>query len=559
MAGDEVSVAVNGGTVMGRHQPASAAHPKALDVFYGMPYATVERFQPAVMVPPPRSGTLRAVEPGPSQPFPMAPHDTAESPLRLNIFRPCTCSSAPRPPSPGGGGGDGSGSGRKGRLLPVLVYIHGGGFNFGHPLERDLAALVAWAPVDVLVVSVGYRLGALGFLTEGGGERNLGLRDQRTALEWVREWVRGFGGDGGDVTLMGVSAGAHSIGHHILSPSPLPFRKSILESGSPTARSVLAAAHPRPTAQLASLNSHARGKPLASLPVDDLLDASLMVWADNMASVCWPFQPVVDGGPGGGGIIPDAPLKLWDDAARSGRMRDQAVITGFCSHEGTSFVPQRAATNAAFLSFFKTLIPSLAPADLAALERLYPDPVTHPSSPYANPPQSRSRYGAQFTRLHEAYAHYAYICPVLHTAHSLSCAGATVYLYEYAALAPPFFAASHGDQAAVVAHDMALLRGKPGLADVAGAMNARWTRFTASADGTLDEALWPRFVSPFDGRGQPNGRLLVFGDGNDEAAGGLGKGTPVKTRTLTEREMEQCRFWWDRMELSQGMGVRSSL
>ncbi|PNY27966.1 Carboxylic ester hydrolase [Tolypocladium capitatum] len=539
MAGDEVSVEVNGGTIVGRHQPASGAYPKALDVFCGIPYAAAARFQPATTVPPPSSGSLRAVEPGPSQPYPTAPHDTAETPLRLDIVRP-------------------AGTGSR-RPLPVLVYVHGGGFNFGHPLERDLGALAAWAPVDVLVVSVGYRLGALGFLAEAGGETNLGLRDQRTAVEWVREWVGWFGGDGADLVLMGVSAGAHSIGHHILSHDPLPFRKSILESGSPTARSVLAAAHPRPAAQLASLRSQARGKPLASLPVDDLLEASLMVWADNMASVCWPFQPVVDGG-----IIPDAPLKLWDDALRGGRLGDRALITGFCSHEGVSFVPQRAATNAAFLSFFKTLIPSLAPADLAALERLYPDPVAHPSSPYANPPQSRSRYGAQFTRLHEAYAHYAYICPVLHTAHSLAAAGATVYLYEYAALSAPFFAASHGDQAAVVAHDPALLRGKPGLADAAGAMNARWTRFAASRDGTLDEDLWPRFVSPFGGAGaggdgQAGGKLLVFGDGNDEAAGGLDKGTPVKTRTLTEREMEQCRFWWDRMELSQGMGVRSGL
>ncbi|POR39644.1 Carboxylic ester hydrolase, partial [Tolypocladium paradoxum] len=261
-------------------------------------------------------------------------------------------------------------------------------------------------------------------------------------------------------------------------------------------------------------------------------------------------------------VIPDAPLRLWDAALRGGRLGDRAVITGFCSHEGTAFVPQRAATNDAFLSFFKTLIPALAPADLAALERLYPDPVTHPSSPYANPPQSRARYGAQFTRLHEAYGHYAYICPVLHTAHSLARAGATVYLYEYAARAAPFFAASHGDQADVVAHDMALLRGKPGLADVAAAMNARWTAFAASADGTLDEALWPRFVSPFGGApgaAQPGGRLLVFGQGNDEAAGGLAKGTPVTTRTLTQREMEQCRFWWDRMELSQGMAVRPSV
>lgn len=212
MAGHEVSVEANGGTIVGRHQPASGDRPKALDVFYGIPYATADRFQPAVPAPPPRAGTLRAVEPGPSQPFPMAPHDTAETPLRLDIFRPSSTSAQTAAPPRGEGRGGGG--------LPVIVYIHGGAFNFGHPLERDLAALAAWAPVDVLVVGVGYRLGALGFLAGDdaeGRERNLGLRDQRVAVEWVREWVGCFGGEGADVTLMGVSAGAHSVSSYILS------------------------------------------------------------------------------------------------------------------------------------------------------------------------------------------------------------------------------------------------------------------------------------------------------------------------------------------------------
>ena len=221
MAGSDVSVEVNGGTIVGRRQPASAEHPKAVDVFYGIPYASAERFQPAEPMPPPTSGTLRAVEPGPSQPFPMAPHDTAESPLRLNIFRPSRAPSpsnfspsASQPSPPASKDVSASGTSRAdARKLPVLVYIHGGAFNFGHPLERNLAALVAWAPADVLVVSVGYRLGALGFLTgeAEGRERNLGLRDQRVAVGWVREWVGCFGGEGADVTLMGVSAGAHSV------------------------------------------------------------------------------------------------------------------------------------------------------------------------------------------------------------------------------------------------------------------------------------------------------------------------------------------------------------
>ncbi|KAM4060633.1 carboxylesterase family protein [Hirsutella rhossiliensis] len=582
-----VRVTINGGgTIVGKHQPASADYPKALDLFYGIPYGEApRRFRPAVAVAPPGPGrTLRADEEGPTQPFPMAPRGAAsERELRLTIVRPAGAS--PSPPSSTGTSQQAEGAEEETPRLPVIVYVHGGAFNFGHPLERDLAAFVAWAPRDVLVVGIEYRLGALGFLSAGHGEEaetrlgpgNLGLWDQRLALAWVGAWAAAFGGRVHDVTLMGVSAGAHSVGHHMLSPTPapLPIRKAILESGSPTARSVLAAAHPRPLAQLASLRALARGRPLSRLPLAELLDAAVLVWAEDAASACWPFQPVVDGA---GGFIPEAPARLWrrllapDEGEEGGggkaspRRRPPAVITGFCSHEGTQFVPQHAATNADFLAFFRTLIPALSAADLAALEALYPDPASSPQlrNPPAWPPR---RFGAQYRRLHEAYAHYAYIAPVLHTAHTLARAGARVHLYEYAAVASTgaagdhVAAAAHGDHAPVVAHDMAHLAGRPGLEAVARAVNARWAAFAAHPEGELDPDSWPAFVSPFDDdggehRGSNVGRLLVFGRGNDEAAGGSDPGVPVQTRTLTRREMDQCRFWWDRMELSQGRGVR---
>lgn len=360
---------------------------------------------------------------------------------------------------------------------------------------------------------------------------------------------------------------ASQVGHHMLNPSPLPFRKAILESGSPTARSVLSHSHPRNVGQLNELAMYANNKPLDSLPIDSLIQSSFTVYAMHHTAVTWPFQPVIDGP---GGIIPDLPLNLWRDLVNSGRAKDLSVITGFCSHEGTTFAPQHASTSAEFRSFFQKLIPSFSADDLDALEMLYPDPLIHPDSPYRQLPgiggPQRRPYGAQFRRIHEAYGHYAYICPVLHTAHTLSRAGARVYLYEYAALSSPFKAASHGDQPPAVTHDLNVLEFTPGLVATAKEMSQRWVSFSSSPSGTLDQSdedeRWPEFQSPFgdDGSlpGAGLGELLVFGDGNDEAAGGKNKGTPVKTRTLTERELEQCRFWWDRMELSQGMGERGA-
>lgn len=141
-----------------------------------------------------------------------------------------------------------------------------------------------------------------------------------------------------------------------------------------------------------------------------------------------------------------------------------------------------------------------------------------------------------------------------------------VYVYEFAALGDAFHAASHGEQAPVVAHDMEVLQGKPGLIATAGEMNSRWTAFAASKEGTLDPYTWPEFETPFsfsssssvgaDTKG--GGKILVFGEGNDESVEGGEKrrGVPVKERKLTDSEMERCRFWWERMGLSQGMSER---
>ncbi|KAL6864440.1 Alpha/Beta hydrolase protein [Trichoderma novae-zelandiae] len=562
---DSPTVAINGCTFVGAFQHASDKYPRPLEFFYGIPYATAQRFCAAEPLPPSEAlGVYTASQPAHIQPIPMAQYPTAESPLTLNIFRPSASRSPLRyavdPPHVALWD------------LPVVVYVHGGAFNFGYPLERDLASFMAWSPRPIMVVSISYRLGALGFLAAAPEtqELNLGLKDQRVALEWLTEWVGHFGGNPDNITLLGVSAGAHSVGHHMLNPSPFPFRKAILESGSPTARSVLSPLHARTVSQSLQLQAYAMNQPLEILPVDSLINASFAVYAMNHTAVTWPFQPVIDGPKG---VIPDMPLNLWREFIDSGRARDMAIITGFCSDEGTSFAPQHASTSAEFRSFFQKLIPSFSAEDLDALELLYPDPLIHPDSPYRQPPgiggPQKRPYSAQFRRIHQAYGHYAYVCPVLHTAHTLSRAGAHVYLYEYAPLSSPFGAASHGDQTSIVANELNALGSTPGLRAVAKEMNHRWTTFCHSPSGRLNKdrkrQAWPAFQSPLGDdssaavlTGAGIGELLVFGEGNDEAAGGKSQGTPVKTRKLTDSELEQCRFWWDRMELSQGMGERGT-
>ncbi|XP_023325100.1 uncharacterized protein LOC111698863 isoform X4 [Eurytemora carolleeae] len=120
------------------------------------------------------------------------------------------------------------------QLLPVMVWIHGGFFLFGSG-DAEYQSFHRLVEKNVIVVSINYRLGALGFLCLGndmsGG--NLGLRDQKLALEWVQQNILNFGGDPGRVTVFGHGSGAMSTQVHLLSPSSRRFISgAILQSGS---------------------------------------------------------------------------------------------------------------------------------------------------------------------------------------------------------------------------------------------------------------------------------------------------------------------------------------
>lgn len=119
--------------------------------------------------------------------------------------------------------------------LPVLVWIHGGGFYSGSANEFNGTALSAY--MDVIVITINYRLGVLGFLNIPGSELkgNYGMLDQVLALKWVQENIASFGGDPKKVTIFGQSAGSASVSFHLLSPlSEGLFQRVIMQSGAPT-------------------------------------------------------------------------------------------------------------------------------------------------------------------------------------------------------------------------------------------------------------------------------------------------------------------------------------
>ncbi|MGW3289176.1 carboxylesterase/lipase family protein [Streptomyces sp. NPDC001002] len=118
------------------------------------------------------------------------------------------------------------------RPRPVIVWLHGGGFTTGAGSSYDAHRMATRG--DVVVVTVNYRLGALGFLAQGGlpGSGTFGLADQQAALRWVRAEIGAFGGDAHNVTLAGESAGGYSVCAQLASPAAAGlFDRAIIESG----------------------------------------------------------------------------------------------------------------------------------------------------------------------------------------------------------------------------------------------------------------------------------------------------------------------------------------
>ena len=126
---------------------------------------------------------------------------------------------------------------KAGDKLPVLIYIHGGGFTGGCGHEKHFDGPV-WPENGVIGVTLNYRLGPMGFVClpqlkqEAGHTGNYGLYDQMTAIRWVKDNIAAFGGDPDNMTIMGQSAGAASV--QLQSCSPLTeglFQKAIMSSG----------------------------------------------------------------------------------------------------------------------------------------------------------------------------------------------------------------------------------------------------------------------------------------------------------------------------------------
>jgi len=222
IAQDPMTVATTAGAVHG-----AMVGDNKVKAFLGLPYAAPPvgalRWRAPVAAPA-WAGVRDATKFGahctqfmrfPDQVFPDA--GESEDCLFLNVYAPAEASATAN--------------------LPVMVWIHGGGFAGGSGDEPRSGGEIL-AQQGVLVVTFNYRLGALGFLAlpdlngEAGTSGNYGLRDMVAALEWVKANIGAFGGDPGNVTLFGESAGSIAVNVLMTVPSAKGlFHKAIGESG----------------------------------------------------------------------------------------------------------------------------------------------------------------------------------------------------------------------------------------------------------------------------------------------------------------------------------------
>jgi para-nitrobenzyl esterase len=365
--------------------------------FLGIPYAAPPvgplRFAPPAPAAP-WGGVLDAdaFGPAPLQPADglsqtlglLGEHAQSEHCLTLNVFAPAAPARAPR---------------------PVLVWLHGGAFQTGGAAGPGYDGSALARRGDVVVVTLNYRVGALGFLYTGArGTANLGLQDQVAALGFVRENAAAFGGDPAQVTVFGESAGAGSIACLLAMPSARGrFRRAIVMSAAPEGLLSREEAVARTRILVEKLGGSAADLAwLRGLPADALLAAQAASAEPGPRRIGMFFAPVVDGE-----VLPERPL----EAVAKGAAREVELVIGTTADEMRLFtlVPGFGEIpEAALPQLVATRLPGPPETALArahALLALYPDAATTPAERFFAVETDASLF-APSTRLAEAQSRH---------------------------------------------------------------------------------------------------------------------------------------------------------
>ncbi|KAF8588168.1 triacylglycerol lipase-like protein [Ramaria rubella] len=316
--------------------------------------------------------------------------------------------------------------------LPVFFWIQGGGYDVDSNANYNGSELVQATGNQMVFVNINYRVGPFGFLSSEkvreNGDLNVGLLDQRFALEWVQEHITKFGGNPDQVVIVGDSAGAGSVAMHLVafggqatnlfaggfgvSPFfPTQFRVSELEWQF----------------DLYASRAGCDGKndPLSCLRAQNSTvlqnaNAAMSLPGRNNSAI-FPFTPAIDGE-----FLVDFPYTLFEE----GRFVKVPVVFGDDTNEGTIFATN-AASPADVASFLLDQFPQLSVADTDAINFLYP--LQAPLAEHA----------AFFPSAAAAYGETTFICPGIEISSALA-KHTKSWNYRYNVLTPTEIASGLG-------------------------------------------------------------------------------------------------------------------
>ncbi|KPM41497.1 hypothetical protein AK830_g5082 [Neonectria ditissima] len=287
--------------------------------------------------------------------------------------------------------------------LPVALWIHGGGFTNGGGSDPryNLSFIVEQSVkmgTPMVAASINYRLQNWGFLYSedlaAEGSTNLGFRDQRLAMHWVKENIAAFGGDPAHITLWGESAGARSVGAQLVAYGGRDddlFHAAILQSGSPlpgtfkpqTAKSW----KPYYDALLVATNCSSAAHSVACLR---------RVPTDKLSAV---FNSSFATAPGYGQVVDGDFLVAPGDALlRQAKFVKVPLLTGTNFDEGTLYATKGINTSSEFAAMVKS--GGVNDSAVTDIMRLYPDDPTVglPATLQGRPEGPLARYGLQWKR-----------------------------------------------------------------------------------------------------------------------------------------------------------------
>lgn len=350
-----------------------------IEIFLGIPYAQdtggKNRFKPPIPYVYDPSKPIDATKPGPACPQPLGVlfppiglgniTEISENCLNLNIARP-------------------KAEDREGKgPLPVLVWIHGGSFWFGSNTEPTTApdGMIKQSVENgqpIMHVAMNYRLGFFGFANSDSlkqeGSMNAALRDQRAAIEWVRDNIAAFGGDPERITIAGQSSGGLAIGMHIMAyggEKPLPFQRGIAQSQSlepgitgTFARDAMSAVVDYVGCNTTSLDAPETIECLRGLDTETLYNASAATYQSDIThNIGDIWLPQVDGD-----FLPAPPSQLIAE----GRFGNATFMSGWMEGDLNVYTNTSIATDKDTYDFVRGYLPAMSEELLSELLDLYP-------------------------------------------------------------------------------------------------------------------------------------------------------------------------------------------